>query len=273
MLKRIGIRLLSLIAPKKVLGLAYKNLTTPQIKKLRLQELEALKTARQEDYLFHDFIIKTYQWGTGDKSIMLIHGWEGQAGNFSELIPHLVLAGYKVFAFDGPSHGFSTEGKTSLFEFTVLVGELIAHWKVTHLISHSFGGVATTYALYQNPQLKIEKYVLFTTPDKFIERIDYVCEHVGIPNTIKRKLIKKIEKETGVDAKSLNVSDFVKEIAVTEALIIHDANDRVVPIMQAINVASCWDAATLIKTEGTGHFRILRTEEVHRQVINFLTSK
>jgi len=200
----------------------------------------------------------------------LIHGWEGQAGNFSDLIHILLKQNYTVYAFDGPSHGYSSVGETSLLEFSALVGVLIKKFNVKRLVSHSFGGVATTNVLSQNLDLSIDKYVLLTTPDRFSQRIDAVAKQIGIPNTIKQKLIAKIENETGLRINTFNVSDFVKKVNVKEALIIHDKNDRLIPIAQSKNVWENWENCSFKEIEGTGHFRILRTAEVLNTVVAFL---
>jgi pimeloyl-ACP methyl ester carboxylesterase len=217
-----------------------------------------------------DFEIQLYKWEGGDKKVLLIHGWEGQAGNFSDMVEELLRYGYSVYAFDAPSHGFSSRGKTSLFEFTTLVGILIRRFQVEDLVSHSFGGVATTYALYNNKDLVINKYVLLTTPDKFVERIDDVSQMVGITEKVKRRLIERLEQELNIDVNTLSVSEFVKSINVKQALIIHDKNDKVIPIDRSKNVHKNWGVSEFKEIEGTGHFRILRTKEVISEVINYL---
>ncbi|WP_299519275.1 alpha/beta hydrolase [Winogradskyella sp.] len=269
-MKKSLIRMASLLFPKSVTSFAYNQLTNPQVRKLRDNELATLNQADQSNIKFKSFDIQLYTWIGGAKSVLLIHGWEGQAGNFSDLIGILLENGYTVHAFDGPSHGFSSKGKTSLFEFTELVGILIKKYEVTNLISHSFGGVATTYALYQNPNLTIDKYVLLTTPDKFIERIDDVCNMVGINDNIKQRLIERLENETGQSVPDLNVSDFVKSINVKQALIIHDKNDKVIPINRSLNVHNNWSQSEFKEITGTGHFRILRTVSVINSTIEFL---
>ena len=184
------VRTLSKAFPKLVVSFAYKQLTNPQIRKLREHEARMLEKAKKEDFRFKDFNIKLYEWGNGDKEVLLIHGWEGQAGNFGDLVEKLVENNYKVYAFDGPSHGYSSRGRTSLFEFTELVAILIKRFQVKTLVSHSFGGVATTYALFENPDIHIDKYLLLTTPDRFIERIDDVSASIGITEKVKNLLIK-----------------------------------------------------------------------------------
>ena len=269
-MNRSIVKTLSAVLPDLTVSLAYKQLTNPQVKKLRENEALVLDKAKQEDFSFKGFNIKLYEWGSGDKEVLLIHGWEGQAGNFADLVEELLKHDYKVYAFDGPSHGYSSKGKTSLFEFTELVASLIKKYQVKNLVSHSFGGVATTYALYANPDLHIDKYLLLTTPDRFIERIEDVSTYFGITEKVKKKLIKRLERETGKNVYSLNVSNFVKSINVKEAMIIHDRADKVIPIGRSRNVYQNWPQAKFTEVEGTGHFRILRDQTVLGSVIEFL---
>ncbi len=264
------IKIISYLFPKVIVNYAYHQLTNPQVRKLRDRELDIIQRAKEEIVKFKGFSIKTYHWVGQGKTVLLIHGWEGQAGNFSDLIEKLIEKDYNVRAFDAPSHGFSSSGKTSLFEFTELVGILIKRYNVKNLVSHSFGGVATTYALFNNLELEINTYVLLTTPDKFSERIDDVSEQVGISDTVKNMLIARLENETKLNVIELNVSDFVQTINVRKSLILHDKNDKVIPIHRSKNVHMNWKNNTFETIEGTGHFRILRTEKVIDRVISFI---
>ena len=269
-MKKLLVRIASNLFPKQITDFAYKQLTNPQVHKLRENEVHTLDKAVKEKYPFKGFDIQLYTWKGGDKKVLLIHGWEGQAGNFSDLIDKLLSNGFTVYSFDAPSHGYSSKGNTSLFEFSDLVAVLIKKYSIKLLVSHSFGGVATTYALFNNLDIRIDRYVLITTPDKFSERIDDVSEMVGITNKVKNRLIKKLTTETGVDINSLNVSEFVKSIQVENALIIHDTNDKVIPIERSKNVHKNWSASEFKEIEGTGHFRVLRTEKILNMVIDYL---
>ena len=261
---------ISRLFPALVVRYAYAQLSNPQVSKLREHELEVLDQAQKNTFPFMGFDICTYHWPGEGQAILLIHGWEGQAGNFADLVLRLRKSGYAIYAFDGPSHGFSSKGKASLFEFTKLVGVLIEKFQVKKLVSHSFGGVATTYALYNNQSLHIDRYVLLTTPDRFTERIDQVANVVGIAPVAVKMLTSKIEKEYDIKANELNVSDFVQKINVNRSLIIHDENDRIIPLEQSRRVAENWQQCTLEEVTDTGHFRILRTESVLDRVLEFL---
>lgn len=270
-MKKNFIKILSFLLPKLVVSMAYKQLTNPQIKKLRSHEMLVLDKATKETLPFKGFDIQLYTWQGGENKVLLVHGWEGQAGNFADLIEKLIQKNYTIYAFDAPSHGFSSKGKTSLFEFIDLVDLLIKKYQVTKLVSHSFGGVATTYALSVSQEVLIEKYLLFTVPDKFSERIDDVTDAVGITERVKRKLVQKFEDETNMSVNAMNVSDFVKNVNVRHALIIQDVKDRIIPIARAKNVQRNWKNSALLEIQGTGHFSILRNDDVLNKSIEFLS--
>lgn len=269
-MKRSIIKFISTFFPNLVVGFAYDQLTNPQVKKLRNDELRVLDKAEKEILKHREFDIQLYTWKGGDNKVLLIHGWEGQAGNFADIIEELINHNFTIYAFDAPSHGFSSKGRASLFEFTELVGLLIKKYAVRKLVSHSFGGVATTFSLYTNQDIVIDKYLLLTVPDKFIERIDDVVEQIGITEKVKHLLIERLERETKLDVYKLCVSDFVKEINVEKALIIHDTYDKIIPIYRAKNVLKNWKNSHFLEISGTGHFRILRTSSVIEKAITFL---
>lgn len=62
----------------------------------------------------------------------------------------------------------------------------------------------------------------------------------------------------------------MQHIHVKDALIIHDRDDKVIPIERSKNVHEKWPVASFKEVERTGHFRILRDQTVLGTVIGFL---
>jgi hypothetical protein len=58
----------------------------------------------------------------------------------------------------------------------------------------------------------------------------------------------------------------------TPLLVVHDENDREVPIASGELVASAWPGAVLERTRGLGHRRILRDRRVIERVAEFATN-
>ena len=269
LIKRTAVWVLSNLFPETFTNIAFDKLTNPQLIKLRDSEKMVLDLAQQSDIAFNDFRIRTYHWPGEGEAVLLIHGWEGQAGNFSDLIQKLIAKGFNIHAFDAPAHGYSSQGQTNPIEFSELVGKLVEELQVQTCISHSFGGVAISYALCQNPSLALNKAVLVTTPDRFSDRISDVAQRVGVCKRVQQRLVERMKAEN-IDVSAFNVSDFVKKINVASALILHDKDDRVIPIHQSKNVHSNWPQAQFLEVEGTGHFRILRTPEVLDRIVAFI---
>lgn len=271
-MKKKILRLSTLLFPNAFINFAYKKLTHPQSRKLKQNDLVNLDSATKSRLNFKSAEIQIYEWTMGEKpAVLLVHGWEGQAGNFSSLIDRLLSENYSIIAFDGPSHGLSSKNKgTSLFEFAEIVGVIIEKYNITQIVSHSFGGVATMYSLAQNPALAIEKYLLLTTPNKFLDRIDIVAEEVGISFKVKRKLIDRLEKELGLDLSKVSVAELSKSVNVKKALIIHDDLDKALSIEESKAVNESWPACNLETIQGTGHFKILKASFVHDRIISFL---
>ena len=75
------LKFLSLLSPKLSANVAFKLFCTPINKKLRERETDVLNTAKAENIPFEDTFIKKYTWGNGNKTALLVHGWESNAGS------------------------------------------------------------------------------------------------------------------------------------------------------------------------------------------------
>ena len=269
-LKQKLIWLFATLFPNFFVQKAFNYLVSPMQFKVRPKEKIILEKAQKSRMSFNDFEIQLYQWGNGNKKILLVHGWEGHAGNFAAIIERLLQEDYTVLSFDGPSHGASSRGKTSSFEFTDLVATLIRKYQPTQLISHSFGSVASIIALGKNPDLKIERYIGITVPNKFRERLEEIASYLGLPYKVVSRLIIKIEAEHPIKVDEINVEDYAQKSSVEKALLLHDTNDRVLPVEKSREVARKWPAASLTEVTETGHYKILGAEKVLDKAMNFL---
>ena len=70
----------------------------------------------------------------------------------------------------------------------------------------------------------------------------------------------------------MNVTDYAQKSSVEKALILHDTNDRILPLDQSKEVNLVWENATLEEVTGSGHYKILRTEQVLQRALGFLNS-
>lgn len=256
------------IVAKKI----YRLMSNPRIKKLRDSEEDTLNTAIKESIKYNEAHLMRYEWGKENKkTALLVHGWEGQTGNFVSLIPTLLNTGYRVISIDAPSHGKSSTTKTNMFELSSI---LIPHFKKERpelVISHSFGSVNMARVLRLCPDISIKYWFLVTTPHTFKSRIDEMARKFSINQTVIKKLIKNIEADVNENINDLNMVTYCSELQnVEKAFIIHSKKDKVLPIDGAREVNLSFKQSELIELDNYGHYSILWSEELHNILSNQL---
>tara|TARA_B100001250_G_C19777588_1_gene780309 strand:+ start:697 stop:1518 length:822 start_codon:yes stop_codon:yes gene_type:complete len=273
-MKKKIIYFLSFIFPWFFSNIAYNIIKNPSPKKSKIksQELKILNKANQKNYIFNNYSIKIYTWGKIGKKILLIHGWEGQTGNFSSIIKKLLKKNHSIYAFDAPSHGFSGRSRNTMADFNNFLSLFIKKTHPDIIITHSFGAVPTTYSLIKNKNLLIKKLILFAPPNKFSDRIDDIINTTGVSKKIKKYLIKKIEYEYKLPFETLNISNFINKINVNNTLILHDINDKICSVNYANEIHEKLPNSKLEILKNTGHSKILRDNIAINKVIDFIDS-
>ncbi|MBU1100034.1 MAG: alpha/beta hydrolase [Bacteroidetes bacterium] len=266
------LKVLDLFFPSLAAKKVHQIMSSPHSRKLKKFEEKALASAEMVEVNFRNSIVKTYTWGgEQEKTVFLIHGWEGHAGNFGALIEILLSKGYSIVSFDAPSHGKSTKRKTSMFEFSEFVSMMMSKYRPSAFISHSFGSVTSIRAMSENLSIDIEKWLLITTPNDFKDRVNEISDFLGVSDNTKSKLIKLLEKEGGTPFSTMNMKYFGKRIPnVKDALIVHSVDDIVLSIDYARAAHKELPMSRLIEVEKVGHFNILWSDKLKSVVEDYM---
>lgn len=263
-MQRIYTQTLDIIAPSLLANKVYHYLSNPKVKKLRDFEDVVLKQSEINDIAFKGHYLKSYTWGNPNgKKVLLVHGWEGQAGNFGAIVEILVSKGYYVQAFDAPAHGYSSKGSTHMFEYAEFISKQMKIIQPEFVISHSFGAVTTLVSALSNPAVEIKKWLMVTTPHNFKTRLKDVKKEIGITNRTMDKIVEKLEADTGKKLDELNMGYYGSRIKNIEDIkIVHSKTDKVIPIESAKYVQAHIPDSKLIELEDLGHYSILWSEEL-----------
>ena len=261
---RAYLSFLDAVAPSLAAKKVYQVMSNPRIKKLRNFETEVLDQSVKITMKFKQFDIQTYHWGrASNRKALLVHGWEGQAGNFGGVVPLLLEKGFQVISFDAPSHGYSSKGHTNLFEYMALVSHLVREHEPDFILSHSFGSISTAVALSENQHLKIEQWILVTSPFSFKERLEGVRQMVSVTDRTISKLVDKFESDTQMLVEDMSMENYCAKIAnVAKISIIHSLDDKILPIETSRKVHAQLPTAEMIELKGLGHYRILWSDEL-----------
>ncbi len=215
--------------------------------------------------------IAVYKWGNGKKKALIIHGWSGRATQMYKIIEALLAEGFTVYSFDAPAHGKSTGKKTMMPEFIKTietVAQTFGPFDVA--VGHSMGGIALLNV--QAKEALFKKIVVIGTPDSIYRIFNEFVEKLELKPIIAEKLIKVFEKISGQSIFDFHGSTQTKKIK-TPTLIIHDDNDKEVPVTDALNNYKHLKNGELLRTKGLGHNRIMKNQAVIDKIIEFVQKK
>lgn len=214
--------------------------------------------------------IQCYQWGNAPKTILLVHGWAGRATQFRRFIKPLLSQGYQVIGFDGPAHGKSSGKSTHINEFLTVIQALENRFKkLDAIIAHSFGGVASLYAIAEG--LSVKTLVNIASPTIADEIINTSLRTIGGSAKTGQTFKEFILRKYGKPFEEYSALAFIKHVPSDFNLfLIHDEDDREVEIKQPDALINIYPQGKIYKTSGLGHTRILRDNEVIRQAVTFI---
>ena len=260
------------IFPNTAAKLAFRFFSTPRHRARHKISDPILERARLFELLYGGQILKAYEWGRGEKTVLLVHGWESRGTALRSFVPPLVEMGYRVVAFDGPAHGNSGGKRTNLPHFGGAVRAVINHLGgVYGMICHSFGGASTVFALWNiDPRIQVEKLVLLAVPNRMSHVIASAAKSMNLPRVVTRKFKSIIEEKLNLPIEAANLENAYGKIKVTDALIVHDKADPVVPFSGSRALFEAWDNASMIVTEGLGHYRLIKHPELVGSVTRFM---
>jgi pimeloyl-ACP methyl ester carboxylesterase len=212
--------------------------------------------------------IAAWSWGDGPP-VLLVHGWEGRASQMGGLALGLAEVGFRAVSFDAPGHGRSAGRLSSLPEFAAAIAAVAGRvGPLDGLVGHSFGAVASAYALLQG--LAARRLVFIATAPDVGVYLNSFGRLLGISPTILALMVRRIERRFGMRWEDGRFAT-VRAARPVPLLVVHDRDDEETPFAGGEVIARAWAGSQLFATSGLGHRRILRDPAVAREVVNFLT--
>ena len=217
--------------------------------------------------------VVTETWGEG-LPIYLVHGWGGWRGQLGAFVEPLLSRGYRVVAFDAPSHGESGPGllgpgHSTLAEMAEALRAVVeTHGKPAGIVGHSLGCAAVAVAVQDgldSPKLG------FVAPT--VEPISHtrdMARALGFSERTRVGLLRRLEAMVGRPMADFDLLAMPDRAALPPTLVVHDRDDREISYDEAERLVASWPQADLVSTEGLGHQRILRDADVVALVAMFV---
>ncbi len=212
--------------------------------------------------------------GAEPRTVLVLHGWTGEASFMTALAEPIRRAGYRVVLFDMPAHGFSSGRSTNLVECahaTRMVGE--AFGPVHAVVAHSFGGMAALLAMEGGcpmPRpLPVERLVLVASPNRLSEVTGHFAGHWHLSDAARRAYERRLERIGKRPLSHYTVVELLRTVG-CRTLVVHDRKDDDVPYAAAEEIIAGVPGTELLTFDGFGHSNILFAPPVMRAVAVWL---
>lgn len=234
----------------------------------RAVEQACLQKAKRSVLDIENEEVAVYCWGEGPW-VLLLHGWNGRATQFYALIEKLLAHNYGVIAFDAPGHGDSTGDHASLNQIVRVVKKLNAHYEEFEaLIAHSFGAFVAVNSMKAG--LRSKALIMISSPADYELLLKSFVENFGLNAKAEKAFLGFLKKRSHLNSfEEISIHHLASAFN-QPCLIVHCENDRQVPVSESYKIANAWVGAELYITQGCGHLRILRSEDVSDKCISFL---
>ncbi len=268
-------KILSLIFPEFAgrQGFELFQRTRPFQSRFRKRELLFYKKARHFEVPGFPENSRAYEIGDPEGDlVILIHGWDSNAGSMARIGDSLAESGKRVVSMDLPGHGHSKLKKANIHSCREAVRNLVAYLEPKGpltFVSHSFGSAVTAYAMWRS-SYEIKKWVMLTTPESMTEIFKEFQSMIGLSERSYRVMEALGNRILNERISGLEVSKWMKEINVSDLVLIHDRFDRILPYSNSEKIKSENPRVKLKPLEKVGHYRMLTDAKVVQTVQELL---
>ena len=265
-------KILEMTSPKLAAKFAMKLFVTPIKHKLPKREAEMDANTRQElinvPAIGKEIIV--YHYGSSNRKVLLVHGWSGRGTQLHSIADKLLKKGFSTISFDAPAHGKAPGKSSDMTEFIAACLEIEKQYgSFEFAIGHSLGGMSVLNAIKKG--LKVDKAVVIGSGDIIKDIIDDFIQKLGMNIATGKLMIRLFEKKFGETINGYSAYIAAQDVTVP-ILVIHDEDDKDVPISAAHHICKHLSRGEIMITQGLGHRKILGDSKVIKQIIQFLLS-
>ena len=261
------LRLLNSISPRLGGKHAFLLFCYPFPLKFKKYQSDFLKTSHFSFLDFEGKRIAQYRWGSGEKVILCLHGWQSNSFRWKKYVEVLDKKKYTMICLDAPAHGRSDGVLFNVPIYARLIQQFLEQNKVDSILSHSLGAFSTMYLLSNYPLLSPPKVIALGTPSYANSFIDEFIRVLNLSSKARRNLVTYFTNYSGLKTNDFDSKLFAKNQK-SFGLIVHDINDKEAPFEYAKEMAKIWPKSRFLGTEGFGHK--LRDDSVVQEVIKFI---
>ena len=207
----------------------------------------------------------------GLPTVLLVHGWAGDALQMQLLGDALAAAGFAPVLLDFPAHGRSAAWRSTLPQFVRALWAASARLGPLHaVVGHSLGALAASHAAASGLPVKRLALIAPSPPPGLF--LDWFSGSFGLGAGLAERMRTAIERREGVPLQQFEPAWLGERLA-QPTLLLHDEGDRVAPLAGSQALQQALPDARLATTRGLGHRRVLSDAESIAAVVEHVRAK
>lgn len=265
--------ILSRISPTLAAKFAARLFCTPFRFTMPEREREMDKHSKQERLIVPEIgkEITVYHYGKSSRKVLLVHGWSGRGTQLSAIAGRLIEEGYSTISFDAPAHGKAPGKKTEMLEFIASCQFLSRKYGPFEFgIGHSLGAMALMQSVAKGA--RFEKLILIGSGNLVWDIMQDFTKKLGLSPVIGILMKRYFDEISGMDTQDLSAEKVAGKINIP-VLVIHDTEDRDVPVTAAYAIHKNLPKGSLHITTGLGHRKILGDKGVIDKILSFIKER
>lgn len=266
-LRQIDIYLAMLMSPRRAARLSVERFETIRQISIKPSALENEIPYVEKAFKHGHHTVCFRYYGDMDRpKVLVLHGWNGNAGMLSELVQSLLRDGFAVLVPDLPGHGKSSGERFSLYDLGTAIADVLWNETFVAVIGHSAGGLIALLALQNG--LRSRRYVPIGSPSSLAAVLQTYVEVSQMPKWSYRFIRRYYAKRYGIGPEDIGPK--MLENMPLKTLIVHEVRDWQVVVQNAHDLAGHARDVELFLTNGCTHLNILKAREVHNKIGSFL---
>lgn len=265
------LNILSRVDPARAARLGFRIFAHPRRQPVTRKHQAFFNTADQQQFEHAGQRIHVYRWGTGDHSVLFLHGWQSHTYRWKRYIETFRDAGYSVYAFDAPAHGQSGGNMTTVPLYAETLNAFVHEYgQPDTIVGHSMGVFASLYALYRFPEITPRMMVGLAAPGEASEFLDHYQRQLALTGRTRKILEEHFSKLFNAPPEFFSAPFFASGLSIP-GLLIHDEHDAETSVLHSHRINEAWKGSTLVTTTGLGHN--LKSPEIVDQVFGFVNGR
>jgi pimeloyl-ACP methyl ester carboxylesterase len=268
----LALRASQSVAPAATTRLALRLFFTPLPLKLAARRRALPPGWQMEHWPFEQGTMAVYRRtpvnGESRPTVLLVHGWAGDAQQMLTLAEALHNAGLAPVMLDFPAHGRSAGWRATLPQFVRAMWAASARLGPLHgVVAHSLGAVAAAHAAANG--LPVQRLALLAPSPPPALFLKWFAGSLRLGSALPQRMGALIERVEGVPLTHFDPSWLGPRVQ-QSTLVVHDEGDRVSPLAVGQRLAQAVAGAQLLVTQALGHRRVLADAAVAQAVTRHL---